>query len=593
MSLGIDGTKDVMTVDVLVAGGGTGGVAAALAAAEAGYKVLMTEPTDWIGGQLTSQGVSAPDEHWYIEQSGTTLAYFRFREAIRAYYKSRYALSETGRTMEHFNPGGGWVSRVCYEPAVGVEILTDMLRPYLSNGLLEIRHRSVVDGVERDETGRIRLVTVRHLDTGERTLVQPRIVLDATELGDVMPLAAIPYRSGMESFAETGEPSAPPEGNPEAVQSFTYPFAVELRPGESHVIPKPPGYEANKHQYSLLDVGMFSAPNGMPFWTYRRLIAAVHFNDPAFPNDIAMINWPGNDYTGGNIIDAPEDLLQQRLDEAKQLSLGFLYWLQTEAPRDDGGFGYPELKLRPDIMGTEDGLSQYPYIRESRRLRSLVTLKEEDLVVRYNPAARARLWPDSIGIGLYHYIDVHDCCNSDLRPGSGQRVRPFQIPLRTMLAEGAPNFVAAAKNIGTTHITNGAVRLHPIEWNIGESAGVLAAFALQREVDPLQVALDPAQLKRYQRTLVQRGIPVFWFTDIHPSHPNFEAIQYLGVRRIIEEPELPFRPDEPMDEESTKLWSKNAGCEVSWQEGESRADYAQRLYQALSETEDLATTHTA
>lgn len=586
-----NGSK-MLEVDVLIAGAGTGGTAAAFAACEAGCTVLLVEPTDWIGGQLTSQGVSCPDEHIYIEQSGGTRSYYAFRDAIRNYYRTNYNLSQKALSMQHLNPGGGWVSRVCFEPAVGVRILSDMLLPHLESGRLHIRHRTVVDGVERDQDGRIRLVTVRHLTTGKRTLIHPRIVLDATELGDVMPIARIPYRSGMESFAQTGEPSAPRQGNPEAVQSFTYTFACEFRPGEHHVIPKPPGYEENKPHYSLHGYKMFSGDT--PFWTYRRLIAAEHFDDNAFPNDIAMINWPSNDYAGGNIIDAPEDVAHKRHEEAKQLSLGFLYWLQTEAPRDDGGFGYPELKLRPDIMGTQDGLSQYPYIRESRRLRGIATLHEEDIVARYNPGPRARLWLDSVGLGLYYYIDVHTCCNTDLRPGSGQPVKPFQIPLRTMVTDTAPNFIAAAKNIATTHITNGAVRLHPIEWNIGESAGSLAAFALQNSLDPVNVAHDRELLRRYQLRLVQRGIPLFWFTDIHPSHPDFEAIQYLGVRRIVEGSELPFRPDDAMDEKTAITWSRNAGLrgksgppQVPLAAAETRAQFARRLFEALVAKEGL------
>lgn len=481
------------------------------------------------------------------------------------------------------------MSRVCFEPKVGVQVLQGMLQPQVDAQRLRIVTRSMVDSIERDETDRIHRVTIRNVDTGQLTVVEPRIVLDATELGDLMPLANIPYRSGMEAFAETGEPSAPPEGNQEAVQSFTYTFAVELRPGENHVIPKPPGYEANKRRYGYRGYKMFSwdSKARRPFWNYRRLIAAHHFDDPAFPNDIAMINWGSNDYTGGNIIDAPEHIAKQRHEEAKLLSLGFLYWLQTEAPRDDGGFGYPEFKLRPDIMGTDDGLSQFPYIRESRRLRAIVTVHEEDLVTRYNPGPRARLWPDSVGIGLYHYIDVHHCCNTKLRSGSGQRIHPYQVPLRALLTDAAPNFIASAKNIGTTHITNGAFRMHPVEWNIGESAGALAAFALERGVDPLAVSRDPRLLRSYQNRLALRGIPLFWFTDLHPAHPDFAAIQYLGVRRILDVPELPFRPEDAMDEESARAWSKNAGCEVAPMEGETRAQYAGRLYLALLEMENL------
>ena len=112
---------------------------------------------------------------------------------------------------------------------------------------MRIVTRSAVASVERGEENRLASATVRHLDTGAAFTVQPKIVIDATELGDIMPLAGIPYTSGMESFAETGEPSAPAVGNWEAVQGFTYAFAVEYRPGENHVIPKPEGYEENKN----------------------------------------------------------------------------------------------------------------------------------------------------------------------------------------------------------------------------------------------------------------------------------------------------------------------------------------------------------
>ena len=281
------------------------------------------------------------------------------------------------------------------------------------------------------------------------------------------------------------------------------------------------------------------------------------------------------------ISSTPPEKVEQYLNEAKQLSLGFLYWLQTEAPRDDGGFGYPELKLRPDVLGTEDGLAQFPYIRESRRLDALVKVHEEDIVVKYNPGSRARLWPDSVGIGLYYYIDIHASANTSLRPGSGQRVKPFQIPLRAMLTENAPNFIAGAKNIGTTHITNGAFRLHPVEWNVGESAGALAAYALASNTDPLTVALDSALQTRFQKYLVERGIPIYWFSDVHPDDPWFEAVQFLGQMRIIDDEPLTFKPNNRMTDSAASNWAKNSGVTVIPQPGETRGEYVQRFYEAV------------
>lgn len=91
-----------------------------------------------------------------------------------------------------------------------------------------------------------------------------------------------------------------------------------------------------------------------------------------------MINWDANDLRGHNIIDVTASAASRALQLAKQVSMGFIYWLQTTAPRDDGGKGYPELKLDYDLMGSRDGLSLYPYIREARRLDACKIVKEEE-----------------------------------------------------------------------------------------------------------------------------------------------------------------------------------------------------------------------
>lgn len=568
----------MISCDVLVVGGGAGGTAAALRATAMGRSVILTEETRWLGGQLTSQGVSALDEHEHIERFGGTAAYNQFRRSVRDHYRQHHGM--TGN-----NPGNGWVSRLCYEPRVGVAVIDEMLRPAREAGLLTVLYETVPVSVERDGD-LIRSVTVRKGSGANLISIAAKAVVDATELGDLLPLAGIPYRTGMESFAETGEPSAPATGNPEAVQSFTFPFAVEHRPGESHVIEKPEGYAAfrDSQPFSFNGYKMFEAggPIGLPFWTYRRLVDAGALT--GFLNDIAMINWPGNDYHGANLIDKAPDEQARVLDEARRLSLSFLYWLQTEAPRDDGGHGYPELLLRPDVMGTDHGLSQYPYIRESRRLRAYETVREQDIVVTYNPASRARLRPDTAGLGLYIFVDVHRCCNSDLAPGNLQKMRPFQIPLCAMLSPAVRNLVAGNKNLGLTHITNGAFRLHPTEWNAGESAGALAAFAVAHGTTPDAVYHDRDQLRRFQKALTAHGIPLYWFTDVDQAHPAFAAVQWLAAGGIItgEATDLLFRPDGPVAEVEAAEWAKRAGAAVSRPKpGETRADYAIRLAAGL------------
>lgn len=524
--------------DVLVLGGGMGGCAAALAAARMGYRVCLTEENHWLGGQCTSQGVSALDEHRYIETFGGTAAYTEFRRLTRAYYRDNYRLTAEAQAAAYLNPGAGWVSRLCFEPKAGLGALLQLLMPFVASGHLQLYYHARVSAAQV-EGDRIVAVTADQPEYERQLCFRPTYVLDATELGDLLPLLGLPYVSGAESREQTGEPHARQDGPaPHLVQTFTMPFVVDYRPGEDHTIPKPPDYEYNRdHQpYTLtlrygtrdLTYKVFEPVPELPgaFWTYRRLLAAHLFAPGSFAGDLAMINWAGNDYRGGNLIDATPAEQARLIEAAKNLSLGLLYWLQTEVPRDDGqGQGYPGLRLRRDVLGTADGLSQYPYIRESRRILARRTVREQDVSAEYQPGARAEFFVDSVGLGLYP-IDIHGVPGDTAATGP---TKPFQIPLGALVPQQLSNLLPACKNLGVTHMTNGCYRLHPVEWNIGESAGMLAAFCLAQQQSPSAVYSTPALLRGFQRELLLQGVPLYWFEDLPDGHPAWAAAQFLAL----------------------------------------------------------------
>lgn len=505
--------------DIAIIGAGMGGVAAAITACEAGRTVVLTEPTDWIGGQMTSQGVSALDEHEHIEHFGGTRTYMAMREAIRRHYQSTYGVAQMPNGAP-LNPGDGWVSRLCFEPRVGLQVLQDMLAPHVASGRLTILlgHEPVNAVVEEN---RVISVETRNFASLQTTTIRAQFFLDATELGDLLPLTRTAYVTGAESRLDTKEADALPQPEPRMIQGFTFPFAVEFREGESHVIEKPAGYERMrdeqpytlvlKHKdgssrpFKMCDAG----EAGLPFWTYRRLLSA-QLLDPHSKrglHDVAMINWNSNDYHWRSIIDVSNAERDEILDEAKRLSLGFLYWLQTECPRDDGGFGYPELKLRPDVMGTDDGLSKAPYIRESRRIVALKRIVAHEILAASRPDAKQAVFEDSVGVGWYP-MDLHPAVGN--AKSMFEPTVPFQIPLGALIPIKMQNLIAANKNIGTTHLSNGSYRLHPVEWNIGESAGFLAAYCLMHSVKPCQVHQDKTLLRNFQHFLQQRGIELTW-----------------------------------------------------------------------------------
>jgi hypothetical protein len=539
-----------MDCDVLVAGGGTGGIAAAMAAARAGRTVCLLEETDWIGGQLTAQGVSALDEHEHIERFGGTRSYYALREAIRDHYRR---LSPALAAQPHPNPGTCWVTRLAFEPRVAVDALAALARPFVDSGRLTILTRTKVARVQVN-ADRVESVLAVNLDERRWTRIRPRIVIDATELGDLLPLAGAEYVVGAETKAETGEPHAQPlEAKPHCVQSFTYTFVLERMPaGAGHVITKPSRYEhyRDDQPYSLrihvhggeiygeetrwLEYEVLDQAAGTKggLWTYRRLIDASLFPPKAgYPNDISMLNWPGNDYRDQSILDREPLDQAHAFQDAKRVSLGFLYWLQTEAPRAGAVTGFPELEPRPDVFGTVDALGKHPYIRECRRIRALTTVAEQDVSAAYQHGARARHFDDSVGVGWYP-IDIHNSGPDDV--GVSCRTRPFQIPMGALIPVRVKNLLAGAKNLGTTHVTNGCYRLHPVEWNTGESAGALAAYALDIGEDPATIHDDLALRRDFQRRLATDGVPLCWFIDVGVAHPAFAAVQMAAVTGEIE-----------------------------------------------------------
>ena len=226
--------------------------------------------------------------------------------------------------------------------------------------------------------------------------------------------------------------------------------------------------------------------------------------------------------------------------------------MQTEAPAAGGRFGAPELKLRTDIMDTPDGLAKFPYIREARRIKALRTVVEQDVSVAFQNGPRAAHLADSVGVGWYP-IDIHRAGPDDV--GISCRTRPFQIPLGALIPVRISNLLAAAKNIGTTHITNGCFRLHPVEWNIGEAAGALAAFCLDSGRSAAAVHADAKSRSAFQKSLLAEGVPLAWLVDVGVDHPGFAAVQSLAMKgHGLRPDDLRFHPADSLSADEWKAW---------------------------------------
>ena len=529
--------KAKLNADVVIAGGGLGGCASAFAALRNNLSVILTEETDWIGGQLSQQGVP-PDEHIWIETHGATQLYRDFRNGVRDYYKRNYPLTDEAKARKNLNPGDGSVSKLCHEPRVAVAVLNDMFAPYISTGKLTLllEHKITSASVSGNQVKALEAVNLR---SSTKLILSAPYFVDATEMGDLLPMTGTEFVTGAEAKSETNELHAPEKANPENNQAFTVCFAIDYVPGENHVIEKPKDYDfwknftpkmAKPWSGKLLDLSYSNPktlepkvlgfhPEGvlmgdtLNLWNYRKIISKDNFKKGTYPGDITIVNWPQNDYFLGNLIGAGEKDFKKYFEGGKQLSLSLLYWLQTEAPRPDGGKGWPGIRLRKDIMGTEDGLAKYPYIRESRRIKAVFTIKEEHVgaenraLVTGKKENTAAEFYDSVGVGYYH-IDLHPSTGGNNYIDFGSL--PFQIPLGALLPQRMENLLPANKNIGTTHITNGCYRLHPVEWSIGESVGLLIKYALDKKVIPREVRTKNDLLKEFQGFITKQGIEIQW-----------------------------------------------------------------------------------
>ena len=520
-----------LQADVLIVGGGVGGCACALAACSAGLKVVMTEESDWIGGQLTSQA-TPPDEHGWIEEFGCTRTYREMRDRVREHYRRNYPLTPEAEANPYLNPGDGWVSPLCAEPKVFLAVLKEMLEPHLENGVLTLMTDTIP--VAAETAGRrTSAVAFENAVTGERTKVCARYFVDATETGELLPMTGTEFVSGAESKERTGEPNAKGEDQPRNSQAFSMCFALSHHIAEDHTIEKPADYDFWRNftpdltppwsgrllsmtglsPRTMEPVTYMFAPNLEPnkafagLWTYRRILHRKNFIEGSFDSDITLVNYPQIDYMLGDLSNAgrkPSKESKSRAEmiaEARRQSLSFLYYLQSE-------IGIKGLKLRGDVTGTADGIAKMPYVRESRRVVAEFTVKEQHVSAACRPGEKfAEAFTDSVGIGFYR-IDLHPTVGGDNYVDV--EALPFQIPLGALIPVAADNVLPACKNIGTTHITNGCYRLHPVEWNIGEAVGNLVAFAISRNVQPRDVRNDRTMLYDFQLSLRDRGVELEW-----------------------------------------------------------------------------------
>ena len=499
------------TYDVVVIGGGVSGTAAAIRSARMGARTIVIESTPWLGGMLTSAGVSATDGNYKLRGG----MWGEFRDSLEA----RYGGAEALKT--------GWVSNILFEPHVGAEIFANMAK---AEKRLDTAMNSSVEDIEYD--GARWHITVD--SNGCKREINARVVIDATELGDIAAMVGVGYGIGMDSRSDTGEDIAPTEANG-IIQDLTMVMVLKDY-GRDMTIERPEGYTPDEFACCCINSCCRTPKEAHRMWSQSMLMSYGQL-----PGGKYMINWPieGNDFYV-NMIEMSEAERAEAVAEAKARSLRFLYFLQNE-------LGYRTFYLADDEFPTDDLFPFIPYHRESRRIDGAVRFTLNHITDPYEYT----LYRTAIGVGDYP-VDQHHTRYSGWEQLPNlyfHSVPSYGVPMGVMLPKGADNLIVAEKSISVTNIVNGSTRLQPVVMQIGEAAGITAAVACDREIKPSEVSV-----REVQRNILAAGGYLLPFLDRPSTDEHFAAMQRIGVTGIIEstgmtvgwENQTWFRADEPI-----------------------------------------------
>jgi hypothetical protein len=494
--------------DVCIIGGGTSGTAAGIQAARLGAKTIIVEESTWLGGMLTSGGVSALEGNHNLPSG--LLAEFRLK--LYAYYGGAKE-TETG-----FN------SNTSFEPHVAADIFKTMaekekeyLTVFLESKLLSINRLNPTTqnpklntqnpkNTEGGYNWQLKIKTKK----GKQT-IQARIVIDATELGDVARQVGIKYKIGTDDPSETGEIGYSSKKT-DVIQDLTYTAILKTYgKGAAPLVKKPKNYDPTLFQCACAA----RCPKGESVIDCDKMLTANKL-----PNGKYLINWKsnGNDFYA-NLIDATEKERCRSLNKAKQHTLGFLYFIQND-------LGFKNIGLADDEFSSKDRLPFIPYHRESRRTEGAVTMTVNHILKPFNQ--KEKLYRTGIAVGDYP-IDLHQ--NGNQNGVSALNVPPipsFNVPLGALIPKNVDDFIVAEKSISVSHIVNGATHTQPVVMLIGQAAGTLAALSVLDKKTPRDVSV-----RRVQTTLLEKGAYLMPFYDVKPNNPHFVAIQRIGATGIL------------------------------------------------------------
>ena len=472
--------------DVVVIGGGTSGVCAAVESARLGARTLLIDPTPWLGGMLTQAGVSCTDGNFNLPSG----LWGDFQQELVRHYGSFGALAT------------GWVSMIQFEPSVGNDIFQKWVKAekdltYRPNSTFNTLHR-LEDGWE-----------IKYTNKDREYVVICSYIIDGTELGDVAKAAGLKYSVGLDARSKTGEPEAQVEAK-NIVQDITYVMTLKMF-NTKQTIKRPKGYNPLEFRNCCINQYNDGKVPQKP-WSKQMML-----NYGRLPGGKYMINWPmfGNDYYLNDVDMTPEKRLKEE-KTAKSKAWRFLYFMQHELGWDSLGIA--------DEYPTKDGLPFIPYYREGRRFEGKITFTLNDIRNPYGQPTK--LYRTAVLVGDYP-IDQHhnELPVKDLHLPS---IPSWGMPVGVFFPKTEDRLLLAEKAISVTNLVNGTTRLQPVSMQIGQVAGLLAAMAVKEDCLPKNLSV-----RKIQRQLLSSGNYLLPYLDVRKSNPRFLCYQRIGVTGLL------------------------------------------------------------
>jgi hypothetical protein len=483
----------IQETEVLVIGGTASGICAGLQSSRLGVKTIIAESTPWLGGMLTAAGVSAFDGNHNMPAG----IFGEFRARLYQHYGGSNKVST------------GWVSNTLFEPHIGDSIFKAIAK---NEKYLQINFHYELLSVKK-EGNTISGILFYDNQLQKNILIKAKRYIDATELGDVLAAANIPYDLGMESNEVTKE-QVNKYGANDIVQDITYVAVLKDYGTPQPLVERPKNYDSLEFDASNLSFYKDSTRTKPPVDAIKML------NYGKLPGNKYMLNWPiyGNDIYL-NVVEKTPKERAALLEIAKQQTLRFVYFIQKD-------LGFRNLALADDEFKTKDKLAYYPYYRESRRVKGLSRMVVQHIATPFE--TERPLYRTGIAVGDYP-IDHHHKKN----PAAPQHldffsVPSFNIPISCLIPENQDNIIIAEKSISVSNVVNGTTRLQPCVMQIGQAAGLLAAQSVKDDLAPKKLSV-----RKLQNILLDANGYIMPYVDIKQNSPYFKAVQRIGATGLL------------------------------------------------------------